>query len=127
MNVETGVRSNTTKKVFITVVIIVALCVYKFIYLDYIGGDDVKRRIYKDYVMTEARIVDTHTTGRRGTLGRSTMWYLEYQNSNGRIYRNRQFSEGLKTRKVGEFIYIYYNPNNPNEYVTEKEYNKVNN
>lgn len=49
---------------FITIAIIVTLCVYKFIYLDYIGGDDVK---------TEARIVDTHTTRRRGILGRSTI------------------------------------------------------
>lgn len=67
MSVETGLRSNTAKTIFIIVVIIFALCVYKFVYLDYVADTNMKREIYKDYVKTEASIVDTQKTGRRGT------------------------------------------------------------
>lgn len=124
MSVERGIRSNTAKAAFIAVVIIFAVCVYKFVYLDYVAKNEAKREVYRDYVKVEAMIVKIERTGRRGT-GR--MWTLEYRDAEGNVYKSRQISEGFMMKRKGESIYIYYDPTNPNEYVTDKGYNEVNN
>ncbi|MDM1379270.1 DUF3592 domain-containing protein [Myroides marinus] len=122
MDVESSLKSDTAKKVFVIVIVIFAICVYKFIYLDYITKNEAKSIVYNEYIQVEAEIIGSERTGRRG---RNITWILKYKDINGTAYKGKQRMDTFFSKSLGEKLIIYYNPSNPNEFVSEKEYKEV--
>lgn len=104
--------------IVIIVVFIAVVCFFSW------GGGRSVNDKYKSWVKTEA-VVDSVWANSRIGKGQGDIWIISFTDEKGNTYRRETSQTTTLSKKVGDKVTIYYDPQDPNTCYGEDTFNEI--